>query len=434
MRTGKTKIAIDFAACLELKGLIDAVLVVCPLGTIGVWGKQRKLHLPDNSKLKWYVVNFEGLYDREFVYEDKEVDGEVISVRTREWYPVEKKALKQFLRDHRVLIIVDEAHKIGDASSLQSKELYRLAKQAGVAHRIIMTGTPFHRGKKLLVFGQFKFLDQSVFGTSFSSFKSRYSRHGGFGGHVLLGYLRQKEFRKKIAKHAFVMARVPKVPTQHTVWSYPLEESEDAYAQMANEGVWRSLEAPNPLARTTRLSQIASGKVRINGRSVRVGSEKMRAFDTLIEQLEGNGEEKLVVFSRWLPPMIDIGKVGRKHGYHILPLHGGVPPDVREQRIDYFQESSEPCMFISQTATGALGIDLSAASVEIFYTLPAGLVDFDQDLSRIVKFKDKRTLSYYYLCADGTIEEAQLAALRAGIEFTDTITRHPDLLNYQVSD
>lgn len=404
--------------------------MVGPLSTLSVWKKQIRLHSPDNSQLQWKIVNFEALYERAFVTDVNEQGEEV---KTREWYPVESEILLDYLRSSRVLIIVDESHKIGNATSRQSKELYRLAKQTGVQYRVIMTGTPFHRGKKLLIFGQFKFLDQSVFGTSFSSFKARYSRHGGFGGYILMGYLKQKEFRKKIAKHAFVMARIPKVPTQHTVWSYPLVESEEAYAEMANEGVWKNIEAPNPLARSTRLSQIASGVVRSpTGRSIRVGHEKRRAFEGLLEQLEANGHEKVVVFSRWLSPMQDIGAVGRRQGYHILPFHGGVSPDLRERRIDYFQESSDPCLFIAQTSTGALGIELSAASVAVFYTLPNGLVDYDQDLARIQLMYEKRTLSYYYLCGEGTVEEAQVASLRAGIEFTEALTQHPDLLNYKV--
>src|SRR5215216_3963178 len=128
-----------------------------------------------------------------------------------------------------------------------------------------MTGTPFHRGQKLLIFGQYKFLDESIFGTAFTTFKKRYANFGGHSGYILLGYKNQREFRKKVARKAWVMAKVPKVPHQHTVWSYPLEESEAAYVSMATDSYWNGIEAPNPLARATRLSQIASGVARPSG-------------------------------------------------------------------------------------------------------------------------------------------------------------------------
>jgi SNF2 family DNA or RNA helicase len=422
MRTGKCKIAIDFAQCLSLKGKIDSVLVVCPLSVISVWHRQLRIHGDEIYNLEWKVINYESIYSRQRVPE----------FGARAWAAIRSDELRSWIKGKRVLIVVDESHKIGNAQSQQAKHLQRLADSLGVQHRVIMTGTPFHRKKKLLIFGQYKFLDKSVFGTSYAAFKSRYARFGGFGGYVLLGYLRQDEFRKKVAARAFVMASVPLVPAQHTIRSFPLEESEEAYAEMAKEGLWRDIEAPNPLARGIRLSQIASGVVRSNGRIVRVGSERERAFQGLLEELKDNGHEKIVVFTRWLPPMWTIGKVGRGLGYSILPFHGGVNATMRERRIDFFQESSNPSLFISQTATGSLGIELSVASVAVFYTLPTGLVDYDQDLARIRLFRDKRTLSYYYLIADGTVDEPHLASLRSGIEFVDVLTRHPDLLNYEV--
>lgn len=427
MRSGKTKVAIDFANCLELKFGISRVLVVAPLSVLGVWRKQIKIHSPDESALEWRICNYERLYERER-WETLDDEGKVID---KGWLPVENKALYDWAPD---LIISDESHKIGKASSRQSAELYKLQKRLGVKHKLIMTGTPFHRGQKLLIFGQYKFLDESIFGTAFTTFKKTYANFGGHSGYILLGYKNQREFRKKVARRAWVMAKVPKVPHQHTVWSYPLEESEAAYVAMATDSYWNGIEAPNPLARATRLSQIASGVVRPRGsRPIRVGREKQRAFAGLLEQLTDNGHRKVVVFSRWVPPMVDIGRVGREWGFHILPFHGGVDPTLRERRIDFFQESDEPCLFVAQTATGALGIDLSASSVAIFYTLPAGLVDYDQDNARIQEFKEKRTLSYYYLCAEGTVEELHLTALREGLDMVKLLERHPDLLNYQVS-
>jgi SNF2 family DNA or RNA helicase len=418
MRTGKCKISIDFACAMELKYGIKRVLVACPLSVISVWKKQIRIHSPE-SNLEWKIVNYEGLYDRQ---------------RTggRSWEAVESKEIYDFAPD---LIVVDEAHKIGNAQARQSRELYKLQRRQGTRFKVILTGTPFHRGKKLLVFGQFKFLDESVFGTAYGPFKSRYANFGGLGGHILLSYKNKKEFRKKIARKAWVMSRVPKVPHQHTIWSYPLEESEEAYEAMAVDSFALGIEAPNPLARATRLSQFTGGLVRDpEGNVVRVGGEKRRSFEGLLEELKDNGHEKVVVFSRWLLPMRDIGAVSRKMDYHVVPFHGGVDPLIRERRIDFFQESDEPTVFISQTATGALGIDLSAASVAVFYTLPSGLVDYDQDMARIQKFRDKRTLSYYYVLADGTIDEIQYLALREGIDLVKALERHPDLLRYRTAD
>jgi SNF2 family DNA or RNA helicase len=79
----------------------------------------------------------------------------------------------------------------------------------------------------------------------------------------------------------------------------------------------------------------------------------------------------------------------------------------------------------------ALGIDLSAAAIEVFYSLPESLVTYDQDVNRIRRFRDKRTLSYYYLIGEGTVEEVTLAALRSNLDLIDAIERDPLLLSYE---
>ena len=37
MGTGKTKIAIDFAACMRLKEHVERVLIICPKSVVAVW-------------------------------------------------------------------------------------------------------------------------------------------------------------------------------------------------------------------------------------------------------------------------------------------------------------------------------------------------------------------------------------------------------------
>jgi SNF2 family DNA or RNA helicase len=112
-------------------------------------------------------------------------------------------------------------------------------------------------------------------------------------------------------------------------------------------------------------------------------------------------------------------------------MYGKTPRDIREQRIAAFDETEDKAVFIAQVQTGALGIDLSAASICVFYSLPESLVDYDQFCARIRKWKDKRTLTYYYLTGRGTIEEANLAALRANLDLIDALERDPQLLSYQ---
>jgi hypothetical protein len=224
MRSGKTKVAIDAAGYLHLKYGIKRVLVVAPLSVLGVWRKQIAIHQSEDVKLRWVLVNYEMVYDRK-MYEDGT------------WEPIPRKSLYRYDPE---LIIVDESHKIGNPTSVQSKELYKLQRdQPTKPFRIIQTGTPFHR-KPLMVFGQFKFLGRHVFGTAFGKFKSKYAVTGGYGGFKILRYKNQSSLLKRISRFSFLMKTLPFVPPQHEVVPYVLEESEPMRI-----GRWRMSRSPS---------------------------------------------------------------------------------------------------------------------------------------------------------------------------------------------
>lgn len=416
MRSGKTKTAIDLVGVLHMKFGVRRVLVVCPLSVVGVWRNQIRTHT--DAPVEWVIINYERTYDRAM-----NGDG---------WTPKARVELHAF--DPEV-IIVDEAHKIGDASAVQSKYLYKLQKEIKCdPFKIILTGTPFHR-KPLRIFGMFKFLDEDVFGTTFFKFKKRYAVTGGYGGFKILKYKNKGELLKKIRRYAFMMKTLPVVPPQYEVVPYNLEESEKAYQSMSDDFIAEIgdgvVEAPIALVKALRLAQLCGGRLRDSeGAMQRVGFEKRREFTGLVEQFQENELQKFVVFARFVPELKDIVDVCRAAGYRVYLMYGKTPAQLREQRLVEFNETTDKAVFISQVSTGSLGIDLSSASVTVFYSLPESLVTYDQAIHRIRKFKDQRTLSYYFLCGRGTVEEVNLAALRANLDLIDILERDPKLLSY----
>ena len=44
--TGKTKIAVDSAAALQISGKVNKVLVLCPINALTVWPKELNKHSP----------------------------------------------------------------------------------------------------------------------------------------------------------------------------------------------------------------------------------------------------------------------------------------------------------------------------------------------------------------------------------------------------
>jgi hypothetical protein len=89
------------------------------------------------------------------------------------------------------------------------------------------------------------------------------------------------------------------------------------------------------------------------------------------------------------------------------------------------------CVLSFRQPQGAKGLDFSAADTAVYYSLPAGLLPYDQSSARIRKWKDKRTLTYFYLAARGTVDELAYLAIQEGLEVVDMVQHHPTLLKYE---
>lgn len=423
MRSGKTKTAIDFAGILHSTGKVDRVLVVCTLSTIGVWQNEIRKHLPDScSALEWKIINYERLFDR--LYNDPD--------EPNSWVPTKSSKLYKYSPQ---LIIVDEGHKLGDPSTVQSQSLYRLAKHLDVEHRLLLTGTPLHR-KPFYIFGQFKFLDEGIFGTAFGQFKRRYGVWGGYGNYTLLKYINLGEMRRKIMPYVYYLKHIPEREPVHTIIPITLSpHARKKYKELSVESILelsgnRTVTADMVLTRLLRLSQIASGVIKDDeGALVRVSHDKRDAFRDWLDEARESEMHKIVVACRFLHEIKECAEVCKELGYRVLLLHGGVKSArTREQRIQSFHVTDKPTVFISQVSAGSLGIDLSVADTMLFYGPTPSLIDFDQMCARIRLWKDKRPLTYYHLLAEDTIDMLTFASLKAKRNIAEVILDKPKLL------
>ena len=412
MRSGKTRVAVRYI----VKRRPSRVLIVAPLSALSVWRRELRAQEVDAEIM---LLNFERTYSRE-----RNGDG---------WLMVDNEEMMAFAPE---VLIVDEAHRVGDSNTLAAKKLYGLVRQ----HRpdvINCTGTPLERGA-LKVFGFEKLYDDTLFGTSFGAFKRRYAVFGGYGGYKLLRYRNLGHLRKKMAPHTFFMEHVPPRPPVEMFVRYPLEETRELYEAVSTDGFARVgpgvIDCDNPLTRAIRLQQIASGAARVEvkkmGHNVRVGHERQRAFADWVSDAS-ESVPKLVVGCRFLFEMHDASKALQKAGYRVLLMHGGTPESTRERRIALFNDSDERLAFVAQISTGKEGIDLSGADTLVFYSYSRSLVDFRQFQARIRLFKDTRALTYVYMQGEGTIDELIHLAFSQNMELISMIQKHPDWVHYR---
>lgn len=411
MGTGKTKVAIDYAAVKELKGEITQVLVLGPLSTLGVWDSEVRKHSPDSSKLRWKVIN----YDK---------------ARSQNYLP----DLIRYCLDAPTLLICDEAHKLKNPNSKQSKAAYVLSKRCACA--LVLTGTPITK-HALDLFGELRVVDDGILGTSWGLFKKQYAVWGGFGGYQLLKYINLKQLRKRIEPHIFRARKdecldLPK--RTHEVIPVGLRASRRVYEQMARESVIEFedgsvSEAPIVLTRLLRLSQITGGYTRTDdGNYQPVGTEKRDALSDLVSEMAEQERNKIVIFCRFLNEIRDAAHVCAANGYKVLPFYGAVKPRQREERLLRFDESDEKLAFVAQISTGSLGISLVAASEAIFYSHTYDYAEFAQACDRLHRIGQKRPVTYYHLIARDTVDEAVWLSIKTKKNLADLVLHRPELL------
>lgn len=391
------------------------MLVVCPFSVVGVWEEEIQKHSPDGIDLEWKIVNYESVYSRH--------------THGRNWYAASNRELHRWNAD---LVIVDESHNIGNPNTLVSKHTYQLGRRA--RFRLIMTGTMFHR-KPFYVFGQAKFYDPSLFGTSFSSFKKRVAIFGGYGGFEVKRYVNLKWMISKMKPWVVIEKYVPPRPPAINIIPFRLTgRGRDAYVEMEKESMLdlgeETLISPIVLTRHLRCQQIAGGWVRQqSGTYRRVGDDKARVCDDVIREYAAQDKQKFVVGCRFVPELYDAATAASRHGYRVILFHGGVKDrHERDRRRRLFQEYEGKIAFIAQMATAKEGIDLSAADTMLFYSLSESYVTHDQFSRRIEKFKDDRVLQYDFLIARGTRDEVTYQALEQKKDVAELIAEDPELV------
>lgn len=454
MRTGKSKVAIDYIACQHLWKGADTVLILTPKSVIGRWFLEIHTHLDRDisSRLDIRVLNYERVFERDFWEQRKRKKkkaktyhrgdkgygnpeyGRLIS---RGWDVVDNRELLRWARKAalrgRFILILDEAHIISNASSAISRKTFRLARMTGMV--LSLTGTPFDK-QPFGVFGQWKMLDPGVFGTSMRNFRAMYAIYGGYGDFQVTRWVNLDHMAQKIA---------PKIYTvkEEDCWDIPrsmdqiipveMEESSEVYNTLADEAIvdlhGETVEASLAITLALRLHQATGGFLRNDsGKVIPVGREKQRALVALLEQLRTANRDKLVVFARFLPELAVCARSAWRCGYRVILFHGGVPQSQRDYRIACFEEWEEPTIFISQIATGSMGLELSVARDEIFYSHTNSLVHYNQARARIRGHKQKKNMTYWHLCLDGTIDPAMLLSLERKKSVGRLIQEHPEML------
>ncbi len=405
MGAGKTLPAIAVAGYRWLRGQVNRLLIVCPASVMPVW----KQEFEKCSAIQYRVVVLDGPVKKrqEILANWQDSFGlDVVVIN----YEGARNMVDDLLTWKPDMLIMDEAHRCKTPGSQQSKAMARIARAA--RYKLALTGTPI-TNSPLDVYGIYRALDPSIFGTSFFAFRNRYAIMGGWENKQVVGYQRVEELAAKIHRIAFRVRKDECLDLPEMVDVYRtcnLEPKAQAlYDQMRKESVaeleaGEAVVAANVLSKLLRLSQIAGGF--LDGQQV--SSAKLNLLSEILDDLDG---QKTVIFVRFTAEKEAIEKLLTKKKIDFVSLDGSTPMKDRGPLVEKFQTDPECQIFVGQIAAAGTGITLHAASTAIFYSCSFSYADLDQARSRLHRSGQRHPVTNIFLTARGTVDEKIHAAL-----------------------
>lgn len=425
MGSGKTKVLIDLINNTDAHN----VLVVCPTKVCKVWIDEFEKH----SYYDIPVYNLQEITNKSKVIainNCKKYAGKQVFVINYEtvWDAGVKNAIVKVGFD---TIICDESHRIKGAGTKCSMALHYIGKRA--ERRYLMTGTPL-AGSPLDVYAQYRFLDSSIFGTSYNDFKCRYANFIRRDGYDILDkrnpYKNLDELHEKMFSCAFsidekdIDMKLPEYSFNEvyfkmgdTIRLYYDKLKKDSCILFDDMSY---IEASNILAACLRLQQLTSGfikKERVkNGirqsKCMMVSSERQDCLKEIIQN-SCNGEP-VVVFYRFRKDRNSIEKVAQKLGLNFYNICSGC-------NEKYEWDKDDKGVLAVQIQSGAEGIDMTHSCKCIYYSFHPSLALWEQSKKRIHRNGQTKECSYYVILAEGSIDVTMYNALKAKKYLVDYI-------------
>lgn len=429
--TGKTLSAIGIATQRYLQGQVKRILIVAPKSVLPEWAMQFKEHtdLPYQAE----ALDMKSKGKLKIIDGWKDIDNGVnVLTINYESLPAFESNLIAWNPD---MIILDESQKVKSPTTKQSLASYNIADKANVQYRLILTGTPVSESP-LDFFGQYRFLDPTIFGYSYTTFRNRYAEYD-YRGFKIKYFKNQEELASKAHSIAYRVTKkeaklgLPK--ETYKISSLPMVESERLlYNNMVDHSILEvteetTISAPLLITQLLRLQQMTGGFIKDEEGNVhQVGTTKLDHIKKVIRK-RVKLREKTVIFCRFTSEIQAIQEYLEKIkvGHEVLT---GSTKD-RSSILTSFKEDPDSLFFLAQIKAGGVGITLTSANMAIFYSTGYSLIDYEQAKARIHRIGQKEPVTYLHLIAKDSIDEVIYNALRSKKDIADLFVDQMKYIN-----
>lgn len=325
-------------------------------------------------------------------------------------------------------VVFDEMHLLKSASSARSRAALRIARPA--QYRRGLTGTPDPNGF-IDVYGQFKILDDRVFGSSKARFVENYCvPHPRIQGKIA-GYKNLPDLEKRMwsissrvrkadvfdMPETFDVVRPVTLPaTAHALYQKLKKDQGIEHSDpLAQEHGLGTIDTSHTLTRLLRLQQLTSGF--LEGADGEVRWIHTAKIDTVLgecaEPLEDNA--KVVVFYLFEHEGAKIAEMAAaRFGPCVARLAGKTSETARLKAITDFNEpKSDLKILVVQEQVASLGISLVGADYCVFANTSWDYGVHIQARDRPFKPGAGKKLAYSHCLVPGTVDVTKHRAIKA---------------------
>ena len=403
MGLGKTIQGIGVAQLLSHDANISKVLVVCPASLKSQWRLEIKRFADRSCQLVLGKAEERAQqYDNESFF----------TICNYEQVLRDLKLIEKVKWD---LIILDEGQRIKNWEAKTS----RVIKALKSPFALVLSGTPLENRLEDL-FSVVEFIDDRRLGPAFC-FLNRHrvaDEKGRVQGYKNLDEIRQKlkpillrRTRKKVIgelpPRTTEIRRIPPTDEQLDIHN----GQKKIISSIINKKYFTEMDFLR-LQKALLLCRMSANSTFLVDKQPPGYSSKLAELDILMEQLAGEHDRKIVLFSEWTTMLNLIEPLLEKRDLEFVRLDGSVPQKKRQTLIHKFQNDSKCRLFITTNA-GAVGLNLQSANTVINVDLPWNPAVLEQRISRAHRMGQKRPVQVFLLVTEGTLEESLLETLSA---------------------
>lgn len=434
MRTGKSFVAICDAVAHAQEGHIEAMVVICLTTNKPVWELQLEEHCPIPYNAHIIYSGYTGT--AEFIKSERDefpvliIGVEALSQGKANSY------LQQFLHSRSCALYIDESDTIKNPKSIRTERCIEAGNWA--TYRRILTGTEITQGIEDL-YAQFRFLDWKIIGIkSYYAFKARYCVEQRFDKFTkIVGYINIADLMRRLTPYVYrclakdVIDLPPQVFEQRIVEPNP--EQKRLMAElgdpllMATNIDEHTLDVETVLERMIRYQQISGGHFPFDAddggydvMTVPGTNPKLSAMQEDIGHIRS--EDKIIIWAEFRPEItLIVDWIRENYGKNsYVEYHGGTDQDSRKEILQSFQSNPDIRFFITNK-TGKRGLELSAASVHLFYSNSFSYSDRQQAMARTNSSKQTKSVLYIDYILNHRIDKMIHAALEKKKSMADYV-------------